>query len=229
MIGQKACFMSQFLRTQRCEMASDVSNCSSSWDITGAAVDSLDQVRQSWLPRTMMRYFARFGRLNVSYFMVAMAIEGKAFTPLLRDLNCCLVSTSHVGNKDRPSNSSSYAASQIVLSESFMFWWANREVGAIREWRPCADTWRKILSLNWTWVLVWYVRGNFVWPLNSWPVSRSWWAEADKSSNKMPFDISLKLPGQKIHCWEVFWHNFQWWGLDIDDKNRVALQPSVIQ
>jgi len=116
----KACLTSQFLRTHLLEIASPVSSQSSNCDITGAAVKSLDQVCGSWLPSTTIRYFSRFGRLKASYLIVAIAIEGSAWTPLLSILNSDSVRTSHVGREDRPSHSSRYALSQIALSDDDM-------------------------------------------------------------------------------------------------------------
>ncbi len=71
-----------------------------------------------------------------SYLIVAMAIEGRALTPLLRCLNSCSVRTSHIGNAESLLYSSLYATSHISLSEEDNLEWDFREGGVTRDVKP---------------------------------------------------------------------------------------------
>jgi hypothetical protein len=68
--------------------------------------------------------------------IVAIAMDGRALTPLLNCLNCCSVRTSQVGSEVKPSYSSEYASSQMTLSIEFRDESDFKDEGAIRDVSP---------------------------------------------------------------------------------------------
>ena len=127
-------------------VAIDTRSLSSGCESTGAKQSVLDQSFGSWLPRTTMQYFAHFGLLPFSSFLIVeIAIVGRALpVTFINLLYSGSVITSHVFRAISPLYSSEYAASHVSRSSGWS-WWCRRRLGASMTLRSFADTWRAMI------------------------------------------------------------------------------------